>query len=391
MQLEAAKTLFQRDPESAHTAVLKAQDLTTLEQAVLEQEVSLKTTISLQLSLTNEERTLLVALATNQNRNPQAYELYMDGRALWNKRDRENIQKAIDYFKQATDRDPLFARAYAGMAECYVLMSSVAYGSIPTKDAMTKAEAAAKEALQLDESLPEAHTSSGAVWMRYHWDWEKAEKEFKRAIELKPDFAPAHYWYSNLLAITGRKYESLSESEIAKDLEPFAPPTIMNYCRSLYLARDFQQADICLDNLAKEYPNYVGGKYIHGLVYIQRGMYQQAIQIYEEIYAQDQAHGGAMLGYCYGMTNRKDEALRVLSEMQALSQTRGYLPPQELAIIYLGLNDRDQAFAFFHAAADERFASLASIFVDPLFDGIRSDPRFVALARDLKLPLNPSG
>ena len=370
---------------------LKTENLTTLDQAVLEQEVSLRTTISLQLSLSNEERAQVFALATNQNRNPDAYWLYMQGRALWNKRDRENVQKAIDYFKQATDRDSNFARAWAGMAECYVLMSSVAYGSIPTKDAMTRAEAAAKEALQLDDSLPDAHTSYGAVWMRYHWDWDKAEKEFKRAIELKSDFAPAHYWYSNLLAITGRKEESLKESEIARDLEPFSPPNIMNYCRAMYLARDFKQADICLDDLAKEYPNYVSGKYIHGLVYLQKGMYQQATQVYEEIYAQDPAHGGAMLGYCYGITNRKDEALRVLSEMQALSQTRGYLPPQELAIIYLGLNDRDQAFAFFRAAADERFASLISIFVDPLFDGIRSDPRFVALSRDLKLPLNPSG
>jgi len=370
---------------------LKTENLTTLDQAVLEREVSLRTAISLQLSLSDEEHTLLAALATNQNRIPEAYQLYLQGRALWNKRDRDNIQKAIDYFKQATDLDPSFARAYAGMAECYVLMSSVAYGSIPTKDAMTRAEAAAKEALEIDPSLPEAHTSFGAVWMRYHWDWDKAEKEFKRAIELRKDFAPAHYWYSNLLAITGRKEESLKESEIARDLEPFSPPEIMNYCRAMYLARDFKQADICLDDLAKEYPNYVSGKYIHGLVYIQKGMYQEATQIYEQIYAHDPAHGGAMLGYCYGITNRKDEAIRVLSEMQALSQTRGYLPSQELAIIYLGLNDRDQAFAFFRAAADERFASLTSIFVDPLFDGIKSDPRFVALSKDLKLPLNPPG
>jgi len=224
----------------------------------------------------------------------------------------------------------------------------------------------------------------GVSWLRYHRDWVNAEKEFKRAIALNADFSAAHFWYSNLLAISGRRAESLAESEIAKDLEPFSAPAIMNHCRALYLARHIDQADACLNNLAKEQPDYLGGKYIHGLVYLQKGKYQDATRIFEEVYAKDKAYGGALLGYCYGITNRTAEALNVLSEMQAL-RAHGYLPPQELAIIYLGLNDWGNAFAFMRAAADEKSASLAYFFVDPMFDNIRNDPRFVALAKDLKL------
>ena len=358
------------------------------ELSLLEQQLSLETAFYLELPLNNDEKNLFAVLAAHQNRNPQAFELYLRGRAQWNKRDRENIQKAIDFFQQAIDRDPLYARAYAGLSDCYVLMSSVAYGSIPPKDAMTRAEWAAKEALKLDDTLAEAHTALGVVWMRYHWDWDNAEKEFKRAIALNPDFSPAHYWYSNLLAITGRRDDSITESETSKDLEPFSPPAIMNYCRALYFARNPDQADVCLNNLAKEHPDYPGGKYIHGLVYLQEGRYQEATQVFEELYAKDKALGGAVLGYCYGITNRKAEALKVLSEMQELN-TRDYLPPQELAIIYLGLNNRDNAFALLRAAADEKFAPLAYIFVDPMFDGVRSDARFIELARDLKLPSHP--
>jgi len=375
--------------ENVRDGSLIAQDEITLrpeQLSLVEQEISLKTTLSLQLPLSSEERNLLFVLATSQNRSPEAYELYFRGRALWNKRDRENIQRAIELFKQATERDPLYARAYAGLADCYVLMNTVAYGAIPTQEAMTKAAWAAREAIKLDESLPDAHTSMGVVWMKYHWDWENAEKEFRRAIELNRDFQPAHYWYSNLLAILARRDESLRESAIARDLQPFSPPAIMNHCRTLYLARKIDEADSCLDKLATDQPDYMGGKYIHGLVYVQKGKYSEASEIYEDIYARDKAQGGAMLGYCYGITNRKNEALKVLSEMEALIPTRGYLPSQELAIIYLGLNDRDNAFALFRVAAEEKFPPLAGIFVDPLFDSIRSDFRFLALAKELKLP-----
>lgn len=355
------------------------------ELPLLEQELALRTTFSLQLPLSGGEKNLLAVLASRQNRDPEAFELYLRGRAYWNKRDRDNIQKAIDLFKQATERDPLYARAYAGLADCYVLMNSVAYGTIPTKDAMIKADWAAKQALKLDDNLPEAHTALGVIWMRYHWDWVNTEKEFKRAIALNPDLSVAHLWYSNLLAITGKRSESLAESETAKDLEPFSAPAIMNHCRTLYLARNIDQADACLNSLAKEQPDYLGGKYIHGLVYLQKGNYQEATRVFEEVYANDKAYGGALLGYCYGITNRRPDALRVLSEMQTLSETV-YVPKQEFAIIHLGLNDRDTAFALLRAAADEKFASLAYIFVDPMFDEIRGDPRFVALAKDLKLP-----
>jgi tetratricopeptide (TPR) repeat protein len=353
--------------------------------SLLEQQVSVETALNLELPLNNDDKNVVAAVAARQNRKPGALELYLLGRHYWNKRDRENIQKAVDLFDQAIDQDPLFARAYAGLADCYSLMNSVAYGSLSTKEAMTKAEFAAKQAVKLDDSLPEAHTSLGVVLMRYHWDWENAEKEFKRAIELDPDLSPAHQAYSVLLSITGRGSESIGESETAMDREPFSAPAIMTYCRSLYLAREISKADACLGKLTKEYPNNVGAKYIHGLVYIQQGRTQEATQIFEEFYAKDKLIGGALLGFCYGITNRRAEAERVLNEMLDLEK-QGHLPPQELAIIYLGLDDREHAFARLHQAAEDRFAPLQSIFVDPMFDRFRSDPKFIELAKELKLP-----
>ena len=355
--------------------------------SLLEQRLSLETAYYLQLPMNEDDKNLFSALAAQQNRSAEAMELYFSGRVYWSRRDGENIQKAIDSFLQATEKDPLYAKAYAGLADCYVLMNTVAYGSLATKDAMKKAEWAAKKALEVDDNLAEAHNAYASVLMKGHWDWENAEKEFKRAIALNPDYSPAHWGYSILLAVTGRINESVAESEAAKDQDPFSAPAIMNYCRTLYFARQFEQANVCLDRLAQEQPNYLSGKYIHGAIYIQLGKLQEATRIYEEFYVKNKALGGAMLGFCYGISNRRVEAEKILSEMQEL-QKQQYLPPQELAIIYFGLNDLDHAFPLLRKSAEERFPPTQTIFVDPMFDRYRSDARFIELARELKLPLH---
>ncbi len=356
--------------------------------SLLEQQVSLETALILQLPMSEEDRNLFSALAAQQNRSGEAIELYLRGRVYWTKRDGENIQKAIDNFMQATEKDPLYAKAYSGLADSYVLMNTVAYGSLATKDAMRKAEWAAKQALKLDDKLAEAHNSYAAVLMKGHWDWENAEKEFKRAIALNPDYSPAHWGYSNLLATTGRSRESIAESEIAMNQEPFSAPAIMNYCRTQYLAHQIDQASLCLDQLAKEQPNYSSGKYVRGVVYLQQGRIQEAIQIFEEFYARDKALGGAMLGFSYGIAKRRADAERILGEMQEFQKQR-YLPDQELAIIYLGLDDLDHAFPLLRKAAQDKFPPAQSIFVDPMFDRYRSDRRFTELAREVRLPVRP--
>ena len=352
------------------------------------QWISLKTALQLQLPLNEDDKTLFNVLVTQQNQNVDAVKLYLLGRMHWNNRDGEDIQNAVDYFLQAREKDPLYAQAYAGLADCYVHMSTVRYGKLASPEAMSRAEWAAKKALSLEDNLAEAHSAYATVLMRGKWDWDNAEKEFKRAIALSPDYSPAHLGYSTLLRFTGRFTEGINESKAAMDLEPLSGPAILNYCRAQYFARQFNQADACLNNLAKEQPNFASGQYMHGIVYLGLNHVPEATAIFEQIYAKDPILGGAMLGFVYGISNRKAEAQQVLAQMQEL-QTRQYIPPQEFAIIYFGLDDLDNAFPLLRKAAEEKFPSTQAVFLDPMFDRYRSDPRFIELARDVRLPLRP--
>jgi serine/threonine-protein kinase len=357
--------------------------------SLVEQQLSLDTAYFLHLPLTEDDRNLSSVLAAQQNRNADAFDLYRNGRIYWAIRDGDNLKKAIDSFKAATEKDPFFAKAYAGLADCYVLRNTVAYKASERKDAMKLADAAAKQALEIDNNLAEAHNAHAAVLMKGHWDWDGAEKEFKRAIMLNPDYSPAHWGYSNLLAITGRFNESIAESLIARDLDPLHAPSILNYCRTLYFARQLDQAYPCYDRLAEDFPNYSTGRYAHGIVYALQGRFSEAIAIFQEIYNRDKAHGGAMLGFTYGLASRNAEAQQILAEMQELQKQQD-LPAQELAIIYLGLNDLDHALPLFRQAVEDRYPPSQTIFIDPMFDRLRSDPRFAEIARDVRLPLRPA-
>jgi tetratricopeptide (TPR) repeat protein len=168
----------------------------------------------------------------------------------------------------------------------------------------------------------------------------------------------------------------------------------MNHCRTQYFARQFNQADACLERLASEQPGYVGGKYMHGIVYLEMGRIQEAIRIFEEIYAKDKLYGGAMLGFSYGIANRRPDAERILNEMQQLKNEQDlkkekYVSDQELGIIYLGLNDLEHAFPLFRNAVEDKFPPAQSIFIAPMFDRLRADSRFAGLAREVRLPSHP--
>ena len=358
-----------------------------------EQLIAFETAAQLQLPISDEERRLFSAVATQQNVNLDAALLYAQGKAYWEKRDGENIQKAVECFTQATDNDAAFAKAWAGLADCYVQMNTVMYGQLASKDSMQKAEAAAAKALELNPDLAEAHAAQAAVLMKGQWNWEQAESEFKKAIALFPNYPPAHLGYSLLLAQTGRMEEALAESELARKYDLFSPAVAMNHCRILYFARQLDAADACLNEIQKEHPDYTSGRYLQGVVYLAQGKTQEATKIFEEFYAKDKALGGAMLGYVYGITDRREDAQRVLAEMLELKKERQAaqrdLPPQELAFVYFGLDDLDNAFAMLQKSADEKYPPLQGIFIGPLFDRYRYDPRFVALARQVKLPLYP--
>lgn len=354
-------------------------------QAVpLLEELSLRQAFYPDAPPTEDDKKSFAMLATIQSRNPEAVELYLRGLHYWNKRDRDNIQKAIELFDQAIERDPVYALAYSGLANCYVVMSSVAYGTLSTKDAMERAAAAAKKALEIDPNLAEAHTSLGIVQLKYDWNWREAEKSFKRAIELKPDYPAAHYWYSNLLGTTGRLAEAVAESERAKELDPLSPLFVTNLGRAYYRARDFDKAIDYFLRVLAEKPNNTSAMYVLAHAYFQKERYTEAIELLEKISATNKWLAAAPLGYAYAKMGRGDEARRILSEMEALPKSEN-LPAQERAIVYIGLGDKDAAFFWLEKSYEDHFASIIALTTEPLFDSLRSDPRFANLARKMNL------
>ena len=369
-------------------AILSENEYVVPSQTVpMLEAVSIRLALNPDTPLTDEEKQANRELAALLNRNPEVMELYLRGLYYWNKRDRQNIQKAIELFEQALDIDPVYAPAYSGLANCYVVMSSVAYGTMSTRDAMEKAAAAAKSALEIDPKLAEAHISLGIVQTKYDWNWPEAEKSFKRAIELKPDSAAAHYWYSNLLITTGRLDEAIDLGEKAKTLDPLSPLFITNLGRAYYRARKYDQAIEYFLNVLQQKPNNTSAMYVLAHVYFQKGRYDEAITLLQEISKTNKWLAAAPLGYAFAKTGRTEEAKQILSEMETVPKSEN-LPAQERAIVHIGLGDKDAAFYWLEKSYEERFPSVISLPTEPIFDDLRSDPRFAAFAKKLKL--NPS-
>jgi Flp pilus assembly protein TadD len=206
----------------------------------------------------------------------------------------------------------------------------------------------------------------------------------RRAVELDPDYAPAHYWYSNLLALTGRRDESLREAATAAGLDPYSPLSAMNYGRTLYYARRYEEAAAQFRGVLAQNPGNRQSLHMTGLVLAQQGRYGEAVEALEKLYAVDELYAAAALGYSYAKAGRPDDAARMLRRLDAPSAGRP-TPPQEKALVYIGLGDRDAAFSYLEAAAEERVAGLAYLTTDPVYDDLRPDPRFDELARRLKL------
>jgi serine/threonine-protein kinase len=379
-------TILQTRLESTSSSSRMAENEYSLpSQAVpLLEEISVRLAFYPDAPTSEEEKKSYATLAALQNRNAEAVELYLRGLYFWNKRDRENIPKAIEFFEKAIERDQVYALAYSGLANCYVVMSSVAYGTLTPKDAMERANAAARKALEIDPNLAEAQTSLGVVQMRYYWNWPDAEKSFKRAIELKPDYPLAHYWYSSLLGTTGRQAEAVAESEKAKSLDPLTPLFITNLGRAYYRARDYDKAIDYFERILDEKPDNTSASYVLAYAYFQKARYADAIRLLEKISVTNKWLGAGPLGYAYAKTGRTDEARKILAEMEAAPKEEN-LPAQERAIVYLGLGDNDSAFSWLEKSYEDHFPSILALTTDPIFDSLRSDPRFVTLARKVNL------
>ncbi|HZE69257.1 MAG TPA: protein kinase [Pyrinomonadaceae bacterium] len=352
----------------------KVSDLLAL-QTEISEEISNKLRLRW---LTKTERQ---QITRNYTENTEAYQLYLKGRYYWNKRTSEGLSKAAVFFEQAIEKDPNYALAYSGLADSY----SVPQNPIAPRDRMPKAKAAAMKAIELDDTLAEAHASLGNVKHIYDWDFAGAEKEFKRAIELNSNYTSAHHFYALLLASLGRWQEANDQIKRALELEPFSLIINSSAGRILYLEREYDQAIEQLRKALELDPNFARAHFFLGQVYQQKGLNEQAVAEFQKALQLDvNQYLLAGLGYAYATSGKRDEAMKVLDQLKDLSKQR-YASSYGVAIIHLGLGEKDAAFESLEKAYQERSEGLSSLMVEPRWDSLRADPRFADLMRRVGL------
>ena len=334
-------------------------------------------------NLNAEHRKLLTKRQTD---NPEAYRAYLKGRYFWNKRTPAGLEQSLEYFKQAIDLDPTYASAYAGLADAYALL--VWQDQLPQQDFIAWAKGAATKALEIDETLAEPHATLGFVKFWYDWDFIGAESEFRQAIELNPDYATAHHWYGEFLGLTNRFDEGFKELKVAQQIDPLSAIINTDLGKLLVLAR---QPDPAIEQLQKTLeldPHYPLAHLFLALAYNEKRMHEQAIAQLEG-YAN--TTGGrtifkATLAFVYAQSGRKAQAISILNELKSRSMTNQYLSPFQIALIYAGLGENDEAMEWLQTATRERDPFLMYIRVDPNFDSLREDPRFIELIKKLTTP-----
>jgi TolB-like protein/Flp pilus assembly protein TadD len=342
----------------------------------LEEEISREISGKLRLRLSGEEKKRLVKRYTE---NAEAYQLYLKGRYYTNKRTEVWIKKGIEHFQRAIDTDPNYALAYAGLADAYAFLAS-STGGMPPRDTYPKAKAAALKALEIDETLAEAHTSLGFFHLMYDWNFAEAEREFKRAIKLNPGYANAHDGYGFLLKATARSAEAIRSSQQAKRLDPLSLFTNVSLGWAYYFARDYERAIEQGRKALELEPRFDFAHWIVGLALAQQGKMDEAIAALNQ--AVLLTGGGltheAHLGYAYALAGKREEAGQIIADLQEIAKER-YVSAYYFAIIYLGLDEREQIFHWLKRAFEERSGFLAFIKVEPMFDPLRSDETFLDL------------
>ncbi len=316
--------------------------------------------------------------------NVRAYSLYLKGRFWWNRRTQEGIKEGIRYFEQSIAEDPSYALAYSGLADSYAL--DLDYRGAPVFEGMERAKSEAQRAIELDETLAEAHTSLGWVTFIYDWEWAAAEREFRRAIELNPRYSVARQWHSWFLAAMGRFEEALTEGRTAIELDPGSVSIRRSMGWLQYYARHY---DAALDNLRRALTMNPTAEETHrllGLVYLQRGSYDDATASFKEALANsaNDALAFAGLGHVAARRGRIDEARAVLQELNERAKAR-YVSPVAQAGLYVTLGEPDSAFEWLEKAYRERRGWLAYLRIEPMLDGLRNDPRFHRLLERMRL------
>jgi TolB-like protein/Tfp pilus assembly protein PilF len=346
----------------------------------VEGEVASTIAEQLNAKLTGAEK---VAMAKAPTENPEAYQLYLKGRFFWNKRTGTDLKKSIDYFQQAIAADPNYALAYAGVADAYVFLPGYTAGT--PQDCYPKAMAAARKALELDDTLAEAHTSLAlAIWY-YDFDFSQANREFQRAIELNPNYAIAHQQYgNNTLSALGRFDEAIAEGKRAIELDPLSIVINADLGADYYFARRYDEAIAQLRKTNEMDPGYYFAYVTLGEALEMSGDRQSAIANYQKARAlNDDPFVLAVLAHIYAAAGNKTEALKILDQLKELS-TKRYLAAYDFALVYLGLGDKEQALRWLEQSYKDRAgADIGWIRIDHLLDPLHGDPRFEALAKKI--------
>jgi DNA-binding winged helix-turn-helix (wHTH) protein/TolB-like protein/Tfp pilus assembly protein PilF len=351
---------------------------------ILQDSISGRVMRELLMELKPAERERLARRGTT---NADAYHAYLKGRYFWNKRTQEGFVKAVESFEHAISIDPNYAQAHAGLADAYHFVDA---GGDLTKriELFSKARAAAKRALEIDETLAEAHTSLGLISMNFDWDWAAAEREYRRAIELDPNYALAHHWYAEYLAPMGRFDEALAEVDHAQMLDPLSITISTDRGKILYFARRYDESIEQLRKTLELDPTFLQARLWLAMAYAAKGLYVEAAAQLERATAEsdDLLWGKPHLALTYGLAGRRGEALKILDELRQANR-RKRLDPLTFTAVHIGLGEKEAAFAWLEREYEVRSVGLTSLKVNPIYDGLRADPRFASLMRRVGLAL----
>jgi adenylate cyclase len=346
----------------------KLADIFTLQETIAREVAE-----NLRFHLSGDEER---RLRKRDTENREAYENYLKGRYYFHKLTPDGVEKGIGYFHRAIEKDANYALAYTGLGDCYTYLAR-----------STEASAAFTQALELDQTLGEAHASLGFYKFLYNWDWLGAENEFQQAIDLKPNYAEAHHWYAIYLANLGSHDEALREALRAQELDPLS--LLMNMTPGLtsYLARRYDEAIEAFQKVIEMEPNFMAAHSMLGHAYEQKGMYEEAFAEYQTALgilgenADVKASVKALLARTYAAWDKRAEAMKIVQEIEKEHPATSYL----MAHVYAALGEKDQAFACLDQAFEERHLQLVGVKVDPALDSLRADPRFDDLVRRVGL------
>ena len=350
---------------------------------ILELQRELARTIAqeIKIALTPEEETRLMK---SPSVNPEAYHFYLRGRFFWNRRTGEDLMKAIEYFEGAIEIDPDYALAYVGLADSYLTIPD--YSSFPPDEAYSKARELTTKALELDSDLAEAHNSLAVVLSNF-WNWEEAEGEFNRTIELNPNYAKARHWYAFHLIFMARIDEAIEEIKRAHELDPLSLVINRNMGQMLYYGRQYDKAIEALQRTLELDPDFVYAHLGLGWVYLKKKMYDEALRVLlkeRQLSAIWDPYIEAWIGVAYALMDKREEAHQILNDFLERSK-QTYVPPYCPAIIYFALGEKDQGFIWLERGYEKRDKRLPFLQLDPVFESISSDPRYLALLKKMGL------